>query len=304
MKRIIPLVLALIVGGMSTTVSAQGERTAGTVTKTMQPIIMVVPYFQKSASEISESIEKDPSVKVYCDMVSKAFLERGLTPRDFFAAQRASNLRGELQEDAADDKFTQILQGNGCDMFVTVQVVKTKRGDNTSISLGLTLFDVASGAVYGSGGGPAGREIKGDDVAPLVELVMLNTLDDFMNLIQDSFDRIVRDGRTIMIDFAISSQSGITMRTEVGANNDELADYISDWIEQNAYQNYAQKSGATKNLLSFSDVRIPIRDQVSGKNYTPSMFVRAIKNMLKAVGVQADENNVGQTVVFTLSERD
>lgn len=273
--------------------------TRGTGSSIAQPNIMVVPYFSKSTAEIETAIAKDPNVEIYLGLVREAFNNKGFQSKDYFGVQSSSNLMGELRNNAQEDKFTQILTANQVDMYVKVNVVPGSDSRGNFVNLGLSCVEFPSGASIANKTENSGS-YRDAPVAKLVSVALETVLEDFMVQMQNAFDLMIEEGRSLKIDFAISNNSSVTFYDEVGTNGAMLAQAIIEWFDANAYNGRYNQQAMDDKLLIFSEVRVPLRDLNSGKPYNVNTFAFGIIGYLNKLGVKATPKTTGQGIVFTI----
>ena len=90
------------------------------------------------------------------------------------------------------------------------------------------------------------------------------------------------------------------MSSEVGEDELPLSDQIEMWMEENAFKNYYHIQGTTDLRMIFDDVRIPLKNQATGTNYSSNKFALAMFKFFKGIGVPPAKDIKGSTIYFTL----
>lgn len=292
------LVFAALLSGLQTQAQTPSA-TRGTGNQVAQPNIMVVPHFRQNISEVEQAIKDDPNLELYVVAVRQAFSEKGFQCKDFFGVQSSSNLMGELRNNAQEDKFTQILTANQIDMYVKVNVVPGKDSRGNFVNLALSCIEFPSGASVADQTKSSGSYRDAAN-SKLVELALADLIDGFVAQMQDAFDVMMESGRSLKIDFAISNNSELTFYDMVGDQQVLLAQAIIEWLEQHAYNGRYNQQSMDDKLLIFSEVRVPIRDQNTGRPYNLNSFAFGLIGHLSKMGVRATPKVSGQGIVFTI----
>jgi len=66
---------------------------------------------------------------------------------------------------------------------------------------------------------------------------------------------------------------------------DELSDVLNDWMENAAFENQYNPPISTEKRMIVSDLRIPLKDQATGKNYNNQKFAKALQDFLKSINI-------------------
>ncbi len=92
----------------------------------------------------------------------------------------------------------------------------------------------------------------------LLEEAVLANMDNYTNQLQNHFDDMFENGRSI--NFRILTFSSFDGDLESEYNGKELTEIIEDWVYENTEQNRFSLSDATENMMLFEQVRIPLYD--------------------------------------------
>lgn len=261
---------------------------------TVQPKIMVVPY-TKEGQDIREFIEGDPNIRIVLSKIKEAFDNRGYTTVDFETKLKAQNTNNAMAGGAQKDIKTMIIQGSGADIYVEVEYQVEKSAGGTSVKALMKACDVSTGAALASKDAFSGKFYT-EDIGRLAGVAVEKVADDFLNVIQTKFDDIVVNGRSIIVDFTVDGASTITLQQEI--NGEELADLLTDWIAEHAYQNNYHIQGTTELEMIFDDVRIPLKDN-SGRNYNIQQFDRELRQYLRSLNLKVAHSTKNNTLIIT-----
>lgn len=282
-------------------VAAMGIGMAFGQQKTIQPRIMVVPAV-KQGQDIRTVVDSDPNIRIVLTQIKDYFDARGFTTVDFLARLRSASTSAVVTDaqGAQSDILTEIIQNSGADMYVETEIVSTKSAQNgNSVKLILTVYEVSTGNSLANKVGDSGSYMT-DDYAKLAMAAMNKVGDDFMTVLQDKFTDIVNNGRSLQLEFAIDQNSDMDMYSEVGSDGSALSDVIEQWLSDNAFQGYYHIQGVSDKRMIVDEVKIPLRDQVTGNNYTPTRFAAEVMKMLKGLNLDASRMSQNQKLIFTI----
>lgn len=144
----------------------------------------------------------------------------------------------------------------------------------------MTAYDIATGNSLANKVADSG-ELYTNDVGGLATRALARTSGEFLEVLQNKFNKMVLEGRSISVDFTLDEETELTFSTEVETGN-TIADEIELWVAENAYQNNYHTTGTSDLYMNFDDIRIPIRDE-NGNNYKPLMFRMALTKFLKSI---------------------
>lgn len=298
-KKIISILTIVI--AMAIPAKAQQNASRGSGNTTVQPRIMVVP-FTKEGEDIRTIIEDDSDIRIILTTVKEYFDERGFTTVDFAARLKSMNTSNILTtaDGATKDIKAQIIASSGADMYVEVEVIKLKDDKvGNSAKIILTAYETSTGNSLANKVGDSGAW-KTEDYSKIAKAAMNKIGDDFMVVMQDKFTDIVKNGRSVQLEFAIAEGSDITMHSEVGLDGYALADAIELWLAENAYNGYYHIQGVTDMGLIVDEVKIPLRDQRNGANYTVTRFGAEINKFMRSINVSVKRTVQNQKLIFVI----
>lgn len=266
--------------------------------KTSRPSIMVIPRV-KEGQNIRTIIDDDFNIRVATTKVQEAFNSRGFTTVDFVAKLKAATTQDVFTGDAISDYKTQLLQYANPDIYVEVDYSVRKADGMTIATVLLTGYDCATGNNLGAKDASRGSEL--DDPALLVGGCMTDKADEFLNVMQTKFTEMIEDGRQVTLVFKFADGSEWNAESEVPAkDNGELSLVLEDWVSGKAVKNNYAAPRTTSNAIYFDDVRIPLRDAVTCKNYTTTKFRSDVTAFLKSCGIMSTPTVNGAQIMMTI----
>lgn len=267
-------------------------------TKTSRPSIMVIPRV-KEGQDIRKVIDEDFTSRVAISKVKEAFDQRGFTTVDFVAKLKAATAEDIFSTEAVSDYKTQLLQYANPDIYVEVDYSTRLAGGLTTATVILSGYDCATGNALGNKDGSKSNQL--DDAAILVGGIMANIADPFLSVMQTKFTEMIEDGRQVTVVFRFKDGSTWSETAEVETKEfKEFGQVVEEWIAEKAVKHNYGAPNATGNAIFYSDVRIPLRDPVTCKNYTTSMFRRDITAMLKSCGATSTPTVNGAQIIMLI----
>jgi hypothetical protein len=271
---------------------------SGAKSITVQPKIMVIPYTSEG-EDIRTILESDQNKRIAIAKIKEGFDSRGFTTVDFVAKLKAAKDNNVFTSDNQTDIKSQIIQMSGADVYVQSEVIVEKGQSGNSVKLILNAYEVSTGNSLSNKVGESGIFYT-DDFNKLASKAVESCIEDFLNVIQNKFTEIVNNGKSVIIDFSFSADSQTKMSTEIGTDKLPFSDQLELWMEKNAYKNNYHIQGTTELRMIFDDVKIPLRDQVSGGNYNSNKFALELFKYLKSLGLQPTKDIKGNTIYITI----
>ncbi len=261
---------------------------------TVHPSIMVIPFVPEG-NDIRRSLDVSNEKRQVIAQISGAFADMGYPPKDFFANFKSVTMNEAFEEGTQTDLKSQIIQSSGADIFVEADISLSRQSDGNSVRVILKAYEAASAKVLASKIGDSGRFYT-NDVGKLGAKAVEKAMYGFITTMQQSFDDMIVNGRSIVVNITFDEMSNFDTTSEVGDSGDELRDALEEWMEQNAFKNYYHIQGTTAKKMIFDDVRIPLRDPMTGANYNINKFSRSLANFFKRLGMQVDRDMNGGTL--------
>ena len=265
---------------------------------TVQPKIMVIPYV-KEGEDLRTVLENDENKRIAITKIKEGFDSRGFTTVDFVAKLKAAKDNNLFTSDNQTDLKSQIIQMSGADVYVQAEVITEEASSGNSVKLILTAYEASTGNSLSNKVGESGRFYT-DDFNKLASKAVESCVEDFLNIMQIKFTDIVNNGKSVIIDISFAEDSEHTMSSEIGSYGLPLSDEIEMWMEDNAFKNNYHIQGTTDLRMIFDDVRIPLKDQVSGNNYNPNKFALELFKFLRSIGLQPAKSVKSSTIYITI----
>lgn len=274
-------------------VNAQVKATAsGEDVQKVQPKIMVIPYV-KEGEDLRNILESDVNKRICITKIKESFDGRGFTTVDFVPKLKAAKDNNVFTSNNQTDIKSQIIQMSGADVYVQAEVNVDKGQNGTEVRLVLTAYEASTGNSLSNKVGNSGRWFS-DDIAKMATKAVDQVSEDFLNVMQTKFTDIVNNGKSVIIDISIDPSSSFNLSSEMGPEGLPLSDLLEMWMEESAYKNNYHIQGTTDLKMIFDDVKIPLLDQSTGKNYQPNRFALEIWKFLKSPKVGL--TNVGKEI--------
>lgn len=265
----------------------------------VQPSIIVIPYKTEGQKfrQLLEDPEKGFQKRIAISRVKEAFDSRGFTTYDFMGELTKAEAAGAFSASTQTDEKDVIVKNSGADIFVVVDINVEKGTSGTDVKIILQAFETATGRSLTNKDASSGKFYT-EGISKLAGKAIDVMKEDFLNVLQTKFTDIVNNGRSLYMEFLLDTNSTLTFQSEIGTDGDLLSESIVDWMGKNSFKNYAKKGGSTALKIIYDDVRIPLKEQVTGMNYDVESFGRLIRKYLKSINATATiEYPRGQIIV-------
>lgn len=260
---------------------------------TVQPSIMVVPFVPEGA-DIRKSLDVSNDKRQVIAQISGAFADKGFATKDFYANFKSVSNNAAFEDDSQTDLKSQIIASSGADIFVEADISINRQNDGNSVRVVLKACEASTAKVLASKIGDSGRFYT-TDIGKLGAKAVEKAMEVFLTTMQQSFNDIVVNGRSIVVNVSFNEMSDYDTTSEVGDSGDELRDVLEEWMEKNSYKNYYHIQGTTAKKMIFDDIRIPLKDE-NGNNYNINKFSRSLANFFKSLGMSVDRDLNGGTL--------
>ncbi|MBK6782890.1 MAG: hypothetical protein IPG79_03360 [Saprospiraceae bacterium] len=270
---------------------------AGT-TKTAQPTIMVIP-FAKQNQNLRTVLENDELARIAITKVKEAFDQRGVNTIDLRAKLKQKGMNEALQEDQVSETKDAVIANSGADIYVEVEASKNYSSTGNSVNIIMTAYDAFSGESLANKTANSPK-VYTDNFEKLVEKAIQTELSNLMNTIQEKFNDIRENGRSVVVTIGVAETSDIHLQSEVDDSGDYLSEIVEDWMSKNAFKGQFHVQGSTKNKIIFDLVKVPLYDE-QGNNYRVSVFSRSIRNFLRSKSIDVTADIQGNNLLFTIN---
>ena len=265
---------------------------------TVQPSIMVIPFVPEGA-DIRKALDVSNEKRQVIAQISGAFADKGFQTKDFYANFKAVTQNSAFEDGTKTDLKSQIIQSSGADIFVEADININKSGDGNSVRVVLKACESSTAKVLASKIGDSGKFYT-TDYGKLGAKAVQKAMEGFLTTMQQSFNDMIENGRSIVVNVTFSEMSDYDTSTELGEDGFELRDLLELWMEENAYKNYYHIQGTTDKKMIFDEVRIPLKDPTTGRNYNINKFSMSLAKFFKDNGMQVDRNMNGGTLYITV----
>ncbi|WP_154859430.1 DUF6175 family protein [Cyclobacterium xiamenense] len=284
----------------SLTAGAQGTSgVEAAEVQTVQPKIMVIP-FTKEGEDLRFVLEEDINRRIAITKIKEAFDSRSFTTVDFIARLKVAKDNNLFMTDNQTDIKSQIIQMSGADIYVQAEIDDQNGQSGRSVTVLLTGYEASTGNSLSNKVGNSGTFFT-DDIGKLTSKAVERIAEDFLNVLQVKFTEIVNNGKSVMVDVGFDLGSPYSMASEVGDEGLPLSDQLEIWMEENAFKNNYHIQGTTDSKMIFDDVRIPLKDPVTGNNYNPNKFALEIFMFLRKIGLKPSKDIKGNTIFITIN---
>lgn len=265
---------------------------------TVQPSIMVIPFVSEG-EDIRKALDLSNDKRQIIGLISGAFADTGYPTKDFYANFKSVSQNNAFEDGVKTDLKSQIIQASGADIFVEADVAINRESAGNSVRIVIKAYEASTAKVLSSKIGDSGRFYT-NDTGKLGSKAVEKAMDGFLSTMQQSFNDMVINGRSIVVNVTFSEMSDFDTSSTIGSSGDELRDLLEEWMEENAFKNYYHIQGTTDKKIIFDDVRIPLKDPITGNNYNISKFSRALAKFFKNNGISVDRNMNGGTLYITV----
>jgi hypothetical protein len=266
--------------------------------KNNQPTIMVIP-FTRAGSDLRTELENNELVRIAITKVKEAFDQRGVNTIDVRAKIKQVNNTAALQTEQKSSIKDEVINNSGADVYIEVEANANYSNTGNSITLILTAFDAFSGESYANKVATS-QKFYTTNFEKLVEKAAETEVPNLLNTIQEKFNDIIENGRTITIKVGIGESSKLKMDTEISKGGDFLSDAIEDYIVDKSYKKKYHMQGVTDLQITFDLVKVPMKDE-NGNAYRVSKFASDFRRFLKSKEINCSQTINGSTLVFTIN---
>lgn len=255
---------------------ASCQDAAGGSTVTSQPRIVAIP-FTKEGEDLRTILEEDLSRRVAVAKVQQALDERGFSAVDFVGALRAAETIGGWEMMSQSDIKTAILDRTRADIYIELETEMESRSTGSHQAVVIMRGYLSANGL--SLGNRVGRSIWSQVTASqLIETSIEQETEPLLAMMQEKFDGFVTQGVPIQVNVSVREGADTDVETWVG--DFTVGDIVEEWVADNAWRNQYDLTGLTQKTMFFGEVRIPMRDPETCRNFTPLHFGRGLRQHL------------------------
>lgn len=277
---------------------ATSTNTGGQVSTTVQPKIMVIPY-TKEGEDIRTILENDVNKRIALTKIKEAFDSRGFTTVDFMAKLKATGDNAIFTSENQSDLKSQIIQNSGADVYVEADMDVLLSSSGNDVKIIITAYETSTGNSLSNKVGESGKFYT-DDIGKLASKAINECAEDFLNVMQNKFTDIANNGKSVIVNFGFDEASAHSMSSAIGDQGLQLSDEIETWMEQAAFKNNYHIQGTTDKQMIFDDVKIPLKDKITGNNYNSNKFALEIFKFMRKLGLTISKDIKGNTIYITI----
>lgn len=261
---------------------------------TNQPKIMVVPYTEEG-EDPRKLLEGNENILFIIAEIKRAFDSRGFTTVDFVGKLRAATSASAISSKSNVQKnfMTEVISNSGADIKIEVKISIYESQSGNKVRLVLQALEISTGNSLSNETAESNLSYVTDYVK-LASKALETKIENFLSVMQLKFDEIVENGKSVAVNINVSENSKINLSTQI--NGLPLSDLIEIWMEDNAYKNNYHIQGTEDFSMIFDDIRIPLKDQSTGKNYNPNKFALSFFEYLKSIGVNCSKSGSSNNI--------
>ena len=266
----------------------------------VHPTIMVIP-FAKENGQLRTVYEQDHNLhlRVAVTKVKEAFEHHYIPTVDFRAKLKQLSNDKSMQIGNQSSIKQQVIELSGSDIYVEVEssIIQDESGNSSTVTV--TAYDAFSGQVLATDVGTTTRFYT-YNFERLTEKAVNGFIKTFMYNIQDKFNQIVEQGRTVVVNIGFDENAELDMDTEM-ENGELFSDVLEKWFEENAYNNYFHIQGVTATKMILDEVRIPVVNPKNGRSYRVTQFAAKLRSFLRKQNLEVTRDVVGTNIYITIN---
>ncbi len=220
---------------------------------------MIIPDYQKA-------LQNDPDLLLVISKINELMSDRGFPLQNLESSLRS--LREISAEDAMissrsgaevnQSPIDQLKQVARADIWMQVTWTVNQVGPKRSITFNLQGLDAYSNKQIAGASG-TGEQSFTAELPILLEEAVLAHLDNFNGQLQRHFDDMFQNGREVVLRILVWDSFDGDLEEIYGGS--ELSEIIEDWLFDNTIQGRFSTTHATRTMMLFEQVRIPLFDE-------------------------------------------
>ncbi len=269
----------------------------GTVTQ-VQPKVIVIPRVNEG-QDIRNILDQNEPLRTAITKMKEWFDSRQFRTISFEAQLKAALANKIFTSESQTDMKTMLIQMQDPDIYVELDVTQISCGGGSIARINMNAYYTATGLSIGSTVAESVCNVA--EFGRLVQKAVDAKAEVFMNTIDANFKDLAQHGVPILIDISFSPNSSYSMSSSISSKGgDELSDVINEWMENSAFENQYNPPSSTDKRMIISDLRVPLKDQVTGKNYNPQKFAKGFQDFLKALNIPNKKDLKTGTIFITI----
>jgi len=269
----------------------------------IQPSIIVVPYTTEG-QDIRKILDTDPDIATAITKIKEGFDNKNFNTVDFVAKLKQAMDQKAFSGQNLSDIKSQLINFSGADIYVEVKILKYSNNGLNKVTLLLQAYDVSSARSLANAD-CISNTIRTNDFPALVSAALSHEQGDssvpcrdiFLNTLQGSIERMMKEGRPITMQIGFSQDS--KFNADYMVKDKLLSEIINEWLDKNAQS--VNPGGETTNTINYNEIRIPYKDEVTKKNNRVSGFISKFIAYLKTFGISANRDIKGGIIYITIN---
>ncbi len=265
----------------------------------LNPTVMVIP-FAKEGEQLRTIYEKEDKInlRIAVTSVKEAFSQQGISTIDFRAKIKQLSMDESMAINNQTSVKQRVIELSGADVYVEVEATVSEYEDGSSVAVTATAYDAFSGQVLATNVGTT-KKYYTFNFEKLTQKAIESFIDNFTKTIQEKFNKIVEEGRTISLHIGFDENADTDLDEEM-RDGLLLSDLIESWVEENAYRNQFHIQGLTATSMIFDSVKIPVKDE-KGRNFRATRFAARLRSFLKKQNLEVTRDVVGTKIYITIN---
>jgi hypothetical protein len=260
---------------------APGAAAGGEAVK-RQPRIVVIP-FTKEGEDIRTVLEADILRRIALIKVQEAFDRRGFSAGDFLAMIKAPTMLPTLGQ---TDLRAQLFEQARAEIYVELEVTIEESGSARRALVLARSYLTANGLSLGNQ--ILSSPLNAGTPSALVEnATSANKVEPLLAYMQEKFDEYNDNGVPIAVDIAMAQGAQTGPNSAVGGAAGTLGGALEEWLGEHAWRGIYNVSLLTDTRMILDEVRIPLLDPKTCRNYSALRFGRELVNHLATLDVRA-----------------
>ena len=266
----------VFINGGNTSAQQVARNTKHTPGMTL-PTILIVPY-KKDGESYSSIIQNDNNRRIAVSTLQQGFEEQGIKTVDLQAKLNAVKRRADYDANNASSNDRLLLQTSGADIYIEADMQEDIQNAGTRVTLTLKAYQTANGDVLASKVYTTNRRYKDIATDVICHYTVNDNIPDFIDQLSQNLSP--ENGSNVTLNFAIASNSPLTMNDPVGRKGYSLQNVIRQWVRKNAYEGKYHLEGMVDESMIFDYVTIPPLDE-DGLKMDAGQFAFLLEQYLK-----------------------
>lgn len=281
--------------------------TIGLYAQAIQPSMMVMPSKSwchehgyekqdtKDNGKVIATYEYERALIEYKELgpairkIGELMQQRGFKLVDFQQTLESMATENALEsvEDNVDneDPEAAILAAAGTDLNLRINwFVQTVIGGRQQLTYELTAYDSFSNKQVANTGNTTPPQAPGQTEVVMLQNAVIGQMDQFVAQLMSHFNDMQQKGREIALRIYVTPGWEDGLDTEVGEEEETIADIIEKWVTDNTISHRYHLASATSKSMNFDSAFIPLFDN-DGNPIDAGKWSKQLRKFLKKKGV-------------------